>query len=179
MDVSAEREYLFRMSPSAISRSVYYQNPFVEAPEIARYLRERTTPEDRIAVVGSEPEIYFYANRRSATGHIYTYALMEPQPYASQMQEEMMEEIEVAQPRYLVAVRVASSWLVRPASDRRILTWLDRYTAACYDVAGAISITAEGSTLHWDGDVAGFEPRSPNLVHIYRRRGNEPCSAGR
>ena len=37
---------------------------------IARYIRERTAPGDRIAVIGSEPEIYFYAERNAATGHL-------------------------------------------------------------------------------------------------------------
>lgn len=29
--------------------------------------------EDRIAVVGSEPQIYFYADRQAATGYVDTY----------------------------------------------------------------------------------------------------------
>ena len=54
--------------------------------------------------LGSEPEIYFYADRKAATGYIYTYALMEPQRFASQMQAEMIKEVESAHPRYLVFV---------------------------------------------------------------------------
>ena len=68
--------------------------PFLSLFRIADYLREHTTPDDTIAVLGSEPEIYFYSHRHSATGYIYTYPLMEPQKYARQMQEEMIREIE-------------------------------------------------------------------------------------
>jgi len=46
--------------------------------------------------IGSEPEIYFYAQRHSATGYIYTYALMEEHKYAHAMPEEMEREIEQA-----------------------------------------------------------------------------------
>ena len=52
-------------------------NPFVECPVIAEYLKKNTGPDDTIAVLGSEPEIFFDARRRSATGYIYTYGLVE------------------------------------------------------------------------------------------------------
>jgi hypothetical protein len=180
LDAVPEREYLARMSPAAVSRSVYYTNPFVEAPEIARYLREHTGPDDRIAVLGSEPEIYFYAGRRSATGHIYTYGLMEPQPYAARMQAEMIDEIEAAQPRYIVGVLVPTSWLVQPSSDRRILSWFDHYTRACYDIVGAVEVgLTEAVAARWDGDVTGFVPRSANLIYVYRRRADTACQLER
>ena len=51
---------------------IYGPNPFPEAVRVAEYLREHTNPTDTIAILGSEPEIYFYAHRHSATGYIYT-----------------------------------------------------------------------------------------------------------
>ena len=56
--------------------------------------------------LGSEPEIYFYSHRHSATGYIYTYGLMEPQKYAHQMQQEMIHEIERASPKDLMSVGI-------------------------------------------------------------------------
>jgi len=38
-------------------------------------LRAHTAPTERIAVIGSEPQIYFFAQRHAATGYIYMYAL--------------------------------------------------------------------------------------------------------
>jgi hypothetical protein len=40
---------------------------------VASYLKEHTEPEDHLAILGSEPQIYFYSGRKSATGYIYTY----------------------------------------------------------------------------------------------------------
>ena len=59
------------------ARTTYSLNPFPESLEIAKIIKASTSSRDRIAVLGSEPQIFFYSNRRSATGHIYTYALME------------------------------------------------------------------------------------------------------
>ncbi len=157
---ATERDYLFRMPPDAVSRAVYPGNPFVEATEIGRYLKEHTAPGDRVAVLGSEPQIYFYADRRSATGHIYTYGLMEAHPFAAQMQDEMIKEIERARPAFLVAVQVAASWLVRPNSDRRIHAWLVRFSAACYDLVKTVDVG-----------------RDANAISLFRRRAAEPCAA--
>jgi 4-amino-4-deoxy-L-arabinose transferase-like glycosyltransferase len=177
--VFAEREYLFSMPVRDLSRSVYGANPFVEAPDIARYIESRTSPDDRIAVFGSEPEIYFYSRRKSATGYIYTYALMEPQPYASRMQDEMIREIEAAAPRYVVAVLIGTSWLARPSSDQRILSWFQRYMTSCYTQVGLVDIhSVDSTTFKWDAEGPGYKPQSQNLVAIYGRTGPPSCTGG-
>jgi hypothetical protein len=66
-------------SPADASRIIYPESPFAESIRIAEYLREHTSLSDTIAVLGSEPQIYFYSNRHSATGYIYAYGLMEAQ----------------------------------------------------------------------------------------------------
>src|SRR5258707_5957015 len=98
------------MSPEKIVRSEYGGNPFPEAIAFGKYIKDHSEADARMAVLGSEPEIYFYAQRHSATGYIYTYGLMEPQKYARQMQEEMIHEIESARPRFLVSVVLLNSW---------------------------------------------------------------------
>ena len=70
------------MNPMQASRVYVWESPFPEAIKIADYIRTHTAKDASIAVLGSEPEIPFYANRRSASGYIYMYGLMEPQPYA-------------------------------------------------------------------------------------------------
>ena len=51
---------------------IYPENPFLESVRIADYIREHSGPDDTIAVLGSEPEIYLHSHRHSATGYIYT-----------------------------------------------------------------------------------------------------------
>ena len=66
--VYAHRVILFEASPPESSRLTYPQQPFPEAVQIAAYLRAHTAPDDRIAVIGSEPQIYFYAEREEQRG---------------------------------------------------------------------------------------------------------------
>jgi 4-amino-4-deoxy-L-arabinose transferase-like glycosyltransferase len=161
---------LFDLGPVQASREVYGLNPFPESVEIARYIRERSGAHDRVAVIGSEPQIYFYAGRRSATGFIYTYALMERQPYASVMQRQMIDEIESADPRYLVVVHVAASWLMRPDSDPTIFDWIEQYRRR-FTPVGMVDIVSLRETVYrWGPDALGYAPRSDVWLQVLERR---------
>jgi 4-amino-4-deoxy-L-arabinose transferase-like glycosyltransferase len=98
----ANRLFLFQASPSMATRMAYDLRPFPESIEVARYIEEHSSEDDRIAVIGSEPQIYFYSKRLSATGYIYTYALMEEHDYALKMQKEMITEIYSTGLKYII-----------------------------------------------------------------------------
>lgn len=147
--VFAEREILLLQRPSDVSHTIYGGSPFPEAVPVAQYLREHTNPTDTIAVLGSEPEIYFYAHRHSATGYIYTYGLMEPQRFAGQMQREMMREIEAARPKYVVVVAVETSWLRQPNSETEIFKWIPRYMSKDFRLDGLVNIVSQKRTDYY------------------------------
>ena len=168
----AEREVLLLERASDVCRTIYGADPFPEAVRVAQYLREHTSPTDTIAVLGSEPEIYFYAHRHSATGYIYMYGLMEPQRFAGQMQREMIREIEAARPKYLVIVGVATSLLKRPNSETEIFEWTQRYTAEEFRLAGLVNIVSQKRTdfyLPVSGDPETIH-RSPYYLLIFERK---------
>jgi hypothetical protein len=164
-----QRAYLFEMTPSDAYASIYTGSPFPEAIEIGSYLKSHTAPDARIAVLGSEPEIYFYADRRSATGYIYTYGLMEKHQYAHRMQQEMISEIEAARPEYIVVVGVPLSFGRRPDSDPLIFKWMDAYLTDKYGVAGVADML-EPTQYLWGVAAQGDWPRSPRYLKIYKRK---------
>jgi hypothetical protein len=169
--VIRQRPVFFTAGIADVSKFVYFSNPFVESIEIARYVRERSAPGDRIAVMGSEPQIYFYARRRSAARYPYVYALMESHPYAHRLQEETIHEIEAARPKWIIVVRIGNSWLIRPSSDRTIINWLGSYLVANYDVDGVVEVTKDApATYRWGKDSFTGTPASPKYVMVWRRR---------
>jgi 4-amino-4-deoxy-L-arabinose transferase-like glycosyltransferase len=165
----SERDFFFQRPLVEASRMVNGTNPFLESIKIADYIRNQSTPTDTIAVLGSEPQIYFYARRLSATGYIYTYSLMEPQPYAHQMQLEMIHEIEQARPRFLVLVGMNRSWLASADSDQTIFTWANAYSESDYDEIGLINIFDRGTDYYFGPRPAGVMPAAEHIL-IYRRR---------
>jgi hypothetical protein len=173
-------DYLFTMTPRDLSREIYGHNPFIEAVEIGKYIHDRTDKNDRIAVLGSEPEIYFYADRKAATGYIYTYALMEPQPFAKTMQQEMIREIESVHPRYLVFAWIDYSWLALETSDPGIVDWGKAYVNDCYDPVGVADIfSKEKTNMVWDADVRRYQALTGDLVYTFRRKSDAPCTVSK
>jgi 4-amino-4-deoxy-L-arabinose transferase-like glycosyltransferase len=163
-----DKKIFFEVSPNQACGLIYPDNPFLESVRIGTYVREHTEPGDTIAVLGSEPEIYFYSHRHSATGYIYTYGLMEPQKYAQQMQEEMIREIEAARPKYLISVAIVYSWLRRPDSAGSIFNWANEYMAQNYTAAGFVNITPT-KTDYFFGDVPQSVETLKNYILIYGR----------
>lgn len=164
-------EFFFRASPMRACRMMYGVNPFPESIEIGEYIRKHSAQDDRIAVVGSEPQICFYADRKSATGYIYVYGLMELHEYASKMQVDMIREIEKAFPRYGVFVNVPTSWVQRPNSDRTIIKWAESYFRMKYRIAGFVDIFPGGrSETYWDDEARKNRPTSQFNVFVFERR---------
>lgn len=168
--IASQREYLFKEDPATLSRSVYGANPFTESIEIARFIESHSVMTDRVAVFGSEPQIYFYSNRHSATGHIYVYGLMEIHDYSLTMQKEMISEVMSADPKFIVVVPIATSWLIRPESEKYILRWLDNYVRGYYTLVGVADIiSAETTVYKWYADAQGYIIRSPSHVLIFEK----------
>ncbi|MBL0191375.1 MAG: glycosyltransferase family 39 protein [Saprospiraceae bacterium] len=171
---SANKGYYSTKNPVQLCKNIYSVNPFVESVEIAKYIKENSKPEDKIAILGSEPQIAFYADRKSASGHIYTYGLMEEQPYNLRMQEEMISEIEQAKPLYMVYANIAMSWLPKPNSPKKIFEWYNTYSAANYDLVGICDLPTNGPAVYyWGADALTKRPANENYVFILKRKPNK------
>src|SRR5208337_754008 len=129
-------------TPVQACRFCYFLNPFPEAAPVAEYLRQHTAPADTIMVLGSEPEIYFYAHRHSASGYIYTYSLMEDQAYWPAMQKQMRQEVEANRPAYVVFINVTGSWRIHSRSPQiaALGAWMDRYISSGFEEAGVVEV---------------------------------------
>ncbi len=164
-----DRAVFFEMPCADACRRVYWPNPVMEAVSIGRYIREHTTTRDTIAVLGSEPEVFFYAHRRSATGHLYVYYLMEDRPRASRMQREMIGDIERARPKYIVDVRLHESWLDGPRTDPHILKWACSYLVEHYTPVAYFDLNAPARPP-WTDDTIRRYSQPGRGVCLLRRK---------
>jgi len=178
-NVFVSKDLYFQLTPEQVDRVVYYDNPFVESLAVAKYIREHSSAGARIAVVGSEPEIYFYAQRHSATGYIYSYALMEEQPNAPKMQQEMIHEIEAGQPEYLVWVGYKKSWLIQPSSDLAIFHWFDQYAGDFYERVGVIHVRSTGEIEDIWNVAAKKHYDFPDYIAVYKRKSLPEANAAK
>ncbi len=109
LPVTAQSEYYWSASPDMIARAFFGMNPFPESFPVAEYLRKNSQPTDRIFVRGSEPQILFYANRRSATKFVLIYPLYHDSSRVAEFQTQAREDISTTNPEYIVFVKTAPS----------------------------------------------------------------------
>lgn len=159
-----QRLVLFELPLNQVSRVIYPGEPFPEAVAIGRYISAHSEPSDRVAVIGSEPEIYFYAHRHSATGFVYVYPLMEDQPYAEGMQKQLIREVERARPKFVVFVNVLYSWMVNPKAPRLLGQWLPRFLHGHYGIVMRKEIWLSRSVQYWK--------RSRGFITVFERKGS-------
>ena len=169
--ITAKSKFFYSTdNPVGLCKAIYGTNPFTESVEIAKYIKANSSDTDKIAVLGSEPQIPFYADRRSATGHIYTYGLMEIHEYNLKMQEEMISEIEKTKPLFMVFCNIPFSWLTKQNSPQRIFEWYGKYSQANYNVVGLVDIPDQGpSSFYWGAD-AQRAPKNKNCVWVFKRK---------
>ena len=173
----ANREVLTAATPELAARRLWGLNPFPEAAAIGRHIARTSAPDESVYVVGSEPQIFFYAQRRSATRYIFFYPLTGGYPEVARRQREAMAEVAAARPRYVVWVHVPTSLLVSERTDRWIFDESRNLLAKGYglelvahpDADGETYVLARGQgAVAWVGDAREDLDATP-WVAVYRR----------
>jgi hypothetical protein len=157
-------EIWFTMPPEKVCRLTYGNALFPVAVDVGNNLRANSDAKASIAVLGSEPEIYFYSRRHSASGYIYMYPLREAHSYALKMQEDMIRQITAATPEYIVFVTLNESWLPQPGSKSILQEWWSGYWSTRYDLTRTINVEAEKTP----GQETPAE--EPGTVLIFKRK---------
>ena len=157
------------MSESQAARNEFASTLFTETARAADYVKTHAARDARVAVLGSEPEIYFLSGRHSASGHIYMYPLMEEHPYALKMQNEMISEIERARPEYVIYIDDQLSWLPRGGSEQKIANWWKDYWATNMDLALTLEVE-EGRERNADTDSPAKDAPPAKHILVFKRR---------
>jgi hypothetical protein len=166
--IYGERHYLFTLGPQAVSRNLYGNDLFVVSDKIARYIRENSDSQAKVAIIGSEPQIYFNAKRAAATDYLYMYSLDRPHEFLTEMQDEMIGEIEKAAPEYIVYVGAYDSWAAGAAGDR-VLNWANSYLVYYYQIGFIDLGVREDSTCTWGPEAESRLPSLSQYVTVFRR----------
>jgi hypothetical protein len=165
------KDFYFNKSPDELCRFIYQGNYFNEAIPVAKYIQENTEPTDKIFVFGSEPEIYFYSRRQSATGYIYMYDLVFDQPFVKTMQKEMIKEVEAAKPKYIVYFSCQYSWLAMQGQSDSLFSWFNNYLIKNkFAPSGVAEYLFPDPTVYvWGKDVATYQRKGNNYIYIFRK----------
>jgi hypothetical protein len=139
----------FSLSPPELSTWIYgTANPFNESKIVGSHLAQITNPNDFVFVAGSEPQIYYYAQRKSATRFVITYPLNIPTPYREQYQREIIAELEKNPPQAIVVSERALSDLWNENSPQFFIKYLNNLLAKNYKIMGGY-VWDNNEVGHW------------------------------
>ena len=167
--IGAQRGFYFTFSNDGYESFRYGNNPFREAVAIADYIRSITTEDDRILVLGSEAEIYYYAKRKAASGYLFVHGLVANHSRNLEMQRELIAEAERNRPEAMVLCGVQYSWLKQPDTPDDILHWFERYSSG-FDIVGMVDMLPGGTKYRWGADAAVYTPQADNYLVVYKRK---------
>jgi hypothetical protein len=161
--------YYLSDSPELVVKKIYGANPFNESIPISEFIESHTNPDDRIQVLGSEPQIYFYSHRMAASGYIYMYGLMESQKFSSLMQQELINDLARINPKIIIFCHIKDSWLVQSKSDEHLQNWSNYFINKYYNLVGVVDI-GEETKYKWMDDAVSYQPVSQNFIYVLERK---------
>ena len=168
--VAQNASYYFQPDFVKIHRKCYDMNPFPELQQVGKELGRRSKPGDKIGVLGSEPEIMVYANRESATGHLFLYNLLSQGPKSPELQQQYLDDLKKNQPAYLVWVTSTGSW----ATDyyRTDFFTNTRPIVEGYTLCGKAEAFEDGrpGVVVWDNAALQYKFQGNYQIYIYKKR---------
>jgi hypothetical protein len=168
--INAQKSYYFHPNYERILRTVYGSNPFPESMEIANFINANSKPEDNIAIIGSEPQIYLYTHKKSPSRHAYFAAIVSDVAEHKEWQREFVADIEKAAPRYIVFFNHSISLFVQPNTDQFVFTWLNKYIPERYKLVGVADMVDGMQTNYvYKEALATYQPKGQNIIYIYEK----------
>lgn len=114
-------------------KMLYGTNPFHSSKDIANVVNKNSRPEDTIAIIGSEPQMYFYSKRRASTKYLYMYPLGENHDYRLKMQHELISDIVSEAPKIIIVANYLDSWSTGHTLATEVIEWANTYIESSYE----------------------------------------------
>lgn len=161
-------QYFLEPDPNKISRHYFGHNPFPESKPLAAFVAAESSRADPVFIIGSEPEILFYSQRRSPSSFLMMYPLTAEYPRYREFQQTVWREIQASPPKFILKVdNLPSSILWDKIADLDILRRLDTLLKESYSLDRVMVVT--GSQGEW---VSTGDPRLQQgapCIYVFRR----------
>jgi hypothetical protein len=141
------------------------QGYFFESSDIAGRIAGITSDRDYVLILGSEPQILYYAQRRSPTRFMITYPLMIDTPMTLQYQKEAIGALEEHPPKVILLARQFYSG----NGPVLLLEYMKKFlSSGDYTLLGGYVQGPDRN--YWKESISKEELPSSNLL-LFRRKG--------
>lgn len=169
--VALSSTHWLKTDSASLMRNMFGGNPFVEDQLMARIIESQIQPNETVAVMGSEPQIYVYLNKKAPSRHFYTAFLSRNHRFSQSWQDETLEALKTKQPEYVVFNIVPMSWMLREDSNQGFYqssySWvMNHYTP----IAWADYVDFYNPTIVSDAAASTYKPQSGSYVILLKKK---------
>ena len=156
-------------SQDELIREIYGQDFFNATKKAGEYVAKHSNENSTVAIFGAEPEIWFYAQRKAASGYLYVYPLLEHHKFVQLMRQQFYEEVKKNQPEILVYTSNAGTWYADYSVQTEMFNWYKQYRDSTFRRIGLINIPYDAPTTYdWSGDTS-VSLVNENYIEICKR----------
>ncbi len=167
VSICSQIGYFFLKTPETIVDELYDGEYFSSFKEVGLFLRNNTKETDTIGMYGSDPQLFFYAQRVSASGYMYAYPMVEKQPLAEKMMHHYIAEIETKKPEYLIYL-TASKGEDNIKNLQHLDNWFATYSQNNYQLKGVFyEQKLKKCELFWSESL--LDDTHHPVVYIYQK----------
>jgi hypothetical protein len=159
--------YFFFYPLEHICRKMYPYDYIMDIRRFGEFLQQKIPQDEYLGQYGCDPQVWFYANKISASGFLYNYPLTENQPYAETMANTYIKEIEKAKPVWFLYCGF-SKVTDNEKMTKKIDDWFGNY-AKNYDIKGVL-YSNDNRRAYWEWNVTTVDTFRIPLMVMYQRK---------
>lgn len=162
--------YFFKPNYPEIMEKCYPWNGFAEAKAISAELKKRLNPGERIAILGSEPEINYYTGTEHCSPQLYMYPVIREHKLKTKFQQQFLRNIAECDAEYVVLTASEASWM--PGFTETPLFKRDLFPKinAQYDLIGRANIGQVPMSIVWDEALKTHNPPKCPPMFVFRKK---------
>ena len=165
----------FEESPLKLSKTLLYPNPLFESKLIAQEIKKRTRPGRKIYVFGSEPEIYIYSGRDSATPYITSYPLtLFPKDQAQIIKE--LSRLKKSPPKMIVYCDIAGSQVIGSDLGIYFRNQIQEFLKTRYTVIGKVPVLPDAAPPRFIPETAFPQLNYKNALYLFQLKDTSKSS---
>lgn len=156
------------------------ENTFSISWSVGQFLKAHSSLTDRLFVFGSEPQLYYYASRVSASRYMFVYPLMTNLPDAESRQRCVLDEIRSCPPIFIVTVFIPGTFSRHEDSPSLIYENLYDILMHSYEVVGLVPLPLSGqmptlqtglmAKARWQKSPYWYEGSNSFLMTLWQRK---------
>jgi len=171
LPVLMNADYFFRPDYARIMEKCYPWNGFAEAKAVSKELKKRLKPGERIAILGSEPQINYYTDTEHSSPQLYMYPVIREHKRKQQFQQQFLRNLAECDAEYVVLTASEASWMPGFAETPFFKRDIFPRITERYDLIGRANIGQVPMNIVWDEALKTHNPPKCPPMFVFRKKG--------